>query len=371
MAQSTARIAVLLVAAVVAGVGVQAQGGPEWGGSWTSGPAPGFLLSRLDGAYVESTGLVYFLGGRQGTTTLGDVWTFNPATGTFADTGADLPTPISNYAANVLSDATGTGLYVFCGRDSAGAQTRAVQVYYPATNTAVQLTAADNYPGSVSCSAGLNVVVGNRVYVAGGLDALTAPYNSVETWVFDPTAAAGSRWTRLAAADLAQGRAYIMGAVVDGLIYAIGGAWFDGSLLNNVTTVQVLDPAAATPSWTTLAALPQECSSSRAWGFDSSSLYEDPSDNTSLAGKIISGCGYWSDEVNLVFAYTVATNTWEAFPSLLIDRRDMAGELVPLAGAPALWIWGGRSGDDTTPTQTSEYYSLALVPVELQSFTAE
>ena len=369
MARSVIRLAVIVMVVAPAVAVAQAADGPEWGGTWQSGPTTGFNLTRLDGAYVASTGLVYFLGGRLDTNTLGNIWTFNPATGTYADTGVVMPTPISNYTVNVLNDASGTGLYVFCGRDAAAGQTFAVQAFYPATNTAVQLPPADNYPGPTSCSSALNIVVNNKVYVAGGFNGTA---NSVQTWVFDPMAPSGSRWTRLTNADLAQGRAYIMGAVVDGLIYAIGGAYWDGvSALINVNTVQVLDPAAATPTWTTLAPLPQECSSSRAWGFDTTSLYVDPSDTTPLAGKIISGCGYWSDENNLVFAYTVATNSWEAFPSLQIDRRDMAGEFLPLASAPALWIWGGRSGSDTTPTQTSEYYSLELIPVELQSFTIE
>jgi len=369
MARSVVRLAVIVMMVAAAVAVAQAGDDQEWGGSWQNGPTTGFNLTRLDGAYDPGTGLVYFLGGRTGTVTYGSIWSFNPATGTYADTGADLVTPISNYTVNVLNDANGTGLYVFCGRDAAAGQTFGVQAFYPATNTAVQLPPADNYPGPTSCSSALNVVINNKVYVAGGFDGTA---NSVQTWVFDPMAPSGSRWTRLTNADLAQGRAYIMGAAVDGLIYAIGGAYWDGvSALINVATVQVLDPAAPTPSWSALTSLPEECSSSRAWGFDTSSLYVDPSDMTPLAGKIISGCGFWSTENEHVYAYTVATNTWEAFPWFQIIHRDMAGEFLPLASAPALWIWGGRSGDDTTPSQTSEYYSLELIPVELQSFTIE
>jgi hypothetical protein len=377
MVRNPSRLAIFTLAALTAVTCVQAAEGPEWGGTWQSGPTTGFNLTRLDGAYSPGTGLVYFLGGRLDTATLGDVWSFNPATNAYTDTGVDLVTPISNYTANVLTDSTGEGLYVFCGRNAAGGQNLSVQVYYPASNTAVQLPAADNFPGSLTCTSALNVVVGNKVYVAGGLDTAIAPYNATQTWVFDPMAASGSRWTRLVSADLAQGRAYAMGAAVDGKVYAIGGAFYDpasticGQALCNVTTVQVLDPAAATPTWTNLAPLPEECSSSRAWGFDSASLYQDPTDSTPLAGKIVSGCGWWATENERVYAYTVATNSWEVFPSFQIARRDMAGEFLPLTGSPAFWIWGGRSGSDVTPANSSEYYSLGLVPVELQSFTIE
>jgi hypothetical protein len=219
------------------------------------------------------------------------------------------------------------------------------------------------------------VVVNNKVYLAGGIDTVVSPYNAVQTWVFDPMAASGTRWTRLASADLAQGRAFIMGAVVDGKIYAVGGAYWDGvSALINVDTVLVLDPAAPTPTWTPVASLPEVCSSSRAWGFDTDSLYVDPTDMTPLAGKIIAGCGGWAaipppPNAN-VYAYTVATNTWEPFPPLLTARRDTAGEFLPLASAPALWVWGGYDGTGVGTT-TVEYYSLELIPVELQSFTIE
>jgi hypothetical protein len=373
MARSVVRLAVIVMVMAAAVAVAQAGDDQEWGGTWQNGPPTTFpqAFSRFDGAYDSGTGLVYFLGGRLAdNNTDGSIWTFNPSTGVYADTGLDMPTPISNYTINVLTDATGVGFYTFCGRTSAGAQTLGVQVYYPATNSVTQLPGADNFPGTLTCTSALNVVLDNKVYLAGGLDTLVAPYNAVQTWVFDPTAASGSRWTRLTNADLAQGRSYIMGAAVDGKIYAIGGAWYDGAALINVDTVQVLDPAAGSPTWTTLASLPEACSSSRAWGFDTGSLYVDPTDMTPLAGKIISGCGFWSTAIQAVYAYTVATNSWEAFPPFLTARRDQAGELLPIPGEEALWVWGGYDGTSVNTT-TVEYYSLGLIPVELQSFTVE
>ena len=372
MFRSVVRLAVIVMVMAAAAAVAQAGDDQEWGGTWQNGPPTTFpqALSRFDGAYNPGTGLVYFLGGRLAdANTDGSIWTFNPASGTYADTGLDMPTPISNYTINVLNDATGEGYYVFCGRPSAGGVVTSVQVYYPATNTVVQLPPADDFPGDAthSCSSALNAVVNNKVYLAGGFNATAM---SEQTWVFDPMAPSGSRWTRIASADLAVARAYIMGAVVDGKIYAVGGASWDGAALINLDTVQMLDPAAGTPTWTTLAPLPEACSSSRAWGFDTGSLYVDPTDMTPLAGKIIAGCGVWSTAIQAVYAYTVATNTWEPFPPFLTARRDTAGEFLPLASAPALWVWGGYDGTSVNTT-TVEYYSLGLIPVELQSFTIE
>ncbi|PWB67510.1 MAG: hypothetical protein C3F15_17870, partial [Holophagae bacterium] len=339
MARSVVRVAVIMMVAAAAVAVAQAADGPKWGGSWQSGPPTTFpqAFMRFDGAYVESAGLVYFLGGRLAdNNTDGSIWTFNPTTGIYTDTDETMPIAISNYTVNQLNDSTGLGLYVFCGRDSAGAQTFAVQGIYPATNTTFSLPPADNFPGPVACGGGLNAVVNNKAYIAGGFDGVSSM--GVQTWVFDPMAASGSRWTRLTSADLPQGLSYITTAVVDGKIYAIGGAYWDPATsgLLNVNTVLVLDPAAPTPTWTAVASLPEQCSSSRAWGFDTGSPYVDPSDMTPLSGKIIAGCGFWATPVTSVYAYTVATNNWEVFPPFNTARRDTAGEFLPAAGGPAL-----------------------------------
>jgi len=344
-------------------------------GSWENGPVMAAGMSRFDGGWWPPTGLVYFLGGRlTDNSTDGSILSFNPSTGVYLDTGVDMPIPISNYTANALTDATGTGFYTFCGRTNAGTQNFVTQVYYPATGTTAQLPAADNYPGDAThtCSGSLSVVYNNKAYLAGGFDGTNMnPW----TYVFDPMAASGSRWTRLTGADFVAPRAYIMGAVVDGLIYAIGGATFDGANLVNVATVERLDPAAGTPSWNdaAVADLPEVCSSSRAFGFNAASPYLDPVDGSPMASKIVSGCGVWATPNASVYRYTVATNSWAAFPALNVARRDIAAAMLPITGEPALWVWGGYDvGGGNSMTNTSEYYRLIVpVPVELVSFTVD
>jgi subtilisin family serine protease len=338
---------------------------PEWGGAWEYGPDTAFQLTRFDGGYYPGDGKVYFMGGRlfDGNTD-GRVWSFDPVAGTYADMGVDLVTPISNYTMNLLQDGAGDwGFYVFGGRPADGSVNFAVQVYYPDTNTAVQLDPADDFPGDITCTSGLNAVYENKAYVAGGFDATN---NHGETWVFDPTAAVGVKWTPIPTANLATARAYIMSAVVDGKIYAIGGAYLEAGSLVNVATVEVMDPADPSPAWEAVADLPEECSSSRAYGFDSGVPYWDP-DGTPFGGKIVSGCGFWADENEHVYVYDVDWDFWAEFPFLQTDRRDHAGEFLPLDGGdglPGMWVWGGRKDSDANVLISSEYYGVSSEPLE-------
>ncbi|QLQ04992.1 MAG: hypothetical protein HZY76_02035 [Anaerolineae bacterium] len=145
-------------------------------------------------------GKMYMLGFRTGTAgaTDGSVWVLDLATQVWSDTGVDMPVPVSNYTIAKLTDAAGVGLYLFGGRDSAGACTTTVQAYYPDTNTTAQF-AADPWTGQVNGEIvfpGAVEVVGNKAYAWGGFCGTTTdPYVSSDTLIFDPMAAAGSRWT--------------------------------------------------------------------------------------------------------------------------------------------------------------------------------
>lgn len=341
---------------------------PQWGSSWQDQPASPFALSRFDGAYSHKHNMVFFLGGRLADgTTDGSVWVLNSG-GVYADTGVDLVTPVANYTINLLEDANGIGLYILCGRTVAASFTGSVQIYYPDTNTAVQLGPEDNYPGSGTCTAAMNVVHNNKVYVAGGFDSLLPPYNWGETWVFDPLAPAGSRWTQIASANLSQPRAYIMGALVDDRLYAIGGSLYDptyaycGEMLCNLPIVEVLDLSDPVPTWSDAAAadLPEGCSEGRAFGFDSTSQFKDV-DGTPFAGRIVATCGGWSVESERVYAYSTRANHWDAFPSLNRTRRGQAAEFIPAsyAGVGAMLNWGGRSGSDANILNIPESYLVA------------
>ncbi len=347
------RIGILAVAWAACAVGAAS--------AWDSGPTTAFAFTRFDAGYSPGTGDVYFLGGRLAdSSTDGSVWKVDPETGTTTDTGADMPVPISNYTMNLVRDANGWGFYVFCGRNSAGTTVRTVQVYYPSLNAAYALPAADDYPNTLGCSGALNIVFNDRVYVVGGFNSATAPYNHGETWVFNPRGASGSRWSRIATANLSPARSYVMGAALDGKLYAAGGSWFDGSNLISVATVEVLDPKAANPVWSDTAAadLPEVCSEGRAWAFEHNTGYLTM-DRDGVNDQLIVSCGGWPDENANVYSYHPDENAWHLFASLAVPRRDFAAELLtPSSGATGLWLWGGRSTADTNVLDTSEVVPL-------------
>jgi hypothetical protein len=334
------------------------------GGAWTYGPETPFAFTRFDGGYSPYDGKVYFLGGRLSDgSTDGSIWSYNPRTQVWTDTGLDLPVPIANHQVSLYEHPENSILLAICGRAADGTMTDSVQFYNVTGQVAGQLPAEYDYPGSLTCMAGLNAFWHNKVIVAGGFDSVTPPYHPTETWLFDPDhVGSPPAWTQAPTGTLEPGRAYIMSAVVDDLVYAIGGAYFDGSSLVNVDTVQRLDPAAPSQVWVEVAPLPEACSSGRAWGFDSDSSLS--AFGRPLAGAIITTCGFWSDENNHVYLYDTHTDTWEEFPFLQTDRRDNAAESipaiggVPASGMPAIWVWGGRQDSDTNVLVSSEVYQL-------------
>ncbi len=323
-------------------------------GQWTqiSLPAGCPDWTRFDGEYFPATGLVYFLGGRGGTSggdTFGNVISFDPATQTCADTGTVMPTPVSNYSIGLVNNGTADLLCLFGGRDTGGAYATLVQCYDPLANSASPVSIlpgqlASFIPGGVA-------VVNNTAYVFSGFRNTVAPYHMSETWAWDPVA---NSWSQKG--DVSLGRGYINTAIVDGLIYGFGGDVFDGTNLVAQTIAEVFDPSTGVWSDAAVADLPEATGEGRAYGFDTTAPYD-------LAGQIIiAGGGLWPDNTPEAFSYDVASDTYDyTFGDLNVSRRNHAGFFVP--GDPgAMWVFGGRSGVDTPPYAPPEYYNVAFVP---------
>jgi hypothetical protein len=336
--------------------------------TWTNGPVTGFDYTRFDGEYFPGTGKVYFLGGRLGDgSTSGVVWSFDPVAGTYAATGATMSTPISNYDICLLEDdynlpAGDTyGLYIFGGRLSDGTNTAAVQAYYPTSNT-VRTISTDPFPGRISGNiyAALSAVAyNNQAYVYGGFYPATY-LTTAQTWVFDPLGSSGAKWTQLA--DLPWNRCYVVNAVVDSMIYAIGGDTADAgaAALYAKAECAVLNGNDPGSSWLPIASLPQITGETRGYGFDYDSPYE-------YAGQIVTaGQGQWPSETPVCYIYDVTGNAWNSFPNLILGRRNHAGAFIPgwqnSGGIPGMWIWGGRAGTDTA-LNTSEYLQMTSTAI--------
>jgi subtilisin family serine protease len=306
-----------------------------------------FQFTRFDAEFSQLTGRVYFLGGRLADgNTDGSVWMYNPVAKTYSDTGIDMPVPVSNYTIARVTDAVGDEvLLIVGGRAAAGTTTTAVQGFKPGSNIAVDYTATDPYP--VSTSPGSVEVVDNIAYIFGGFDSAAV---IADTYLFDITAAAGSRFST--GPDLNLARSYLASAVVDGKIYAIGGDTFDGAALIAQTMVEVLDTADPTPAWDDAAAadLPFPCDENRAFGFNTLSPFDY------RGTVVVAGCGQWTAEFAWSLLYDPATDTWdETFPDLNEARRNHAAAFVPEGeGAIGMYVWGGRQESDATVLATPE-----------------
>ena len=313
-------------------------------------PSP-FAGTRFDGERDAATNRIYFLGFRTtGDVTDGSVWYYDIASKTYTDTGVDMPVPVSNYGIAALNDSTGLGFYTFGGRDANAAIVTTVQAYYPATNTTAVFD-SDPWPGTtpagcVSLPANGVATVSNTAVVLGGASFLAngcADDNSAQTWMFDPMAPAGSRWTQ--GSDLNLARGYITPAVIGDTVYAIGG---DVNSAGSLIPQQTVEASAGGP-WDDagVADMPQPCDESQAFGFTGGPLANS---------IVLAGCGQWPSAVPDVLQYDSAANSWSIVGSLNDNRRNHAGAWLGASGNSAMYILGGYGEESgfIDPIQTSE-----------------
>jgi hypothetical protein len=302
---------------------------------FTTGKPSPFAATRFDGEYYSKTKRIYFLGFRTtGGATDGSIWYYDTKAKTYTDTALKMPTPVSNYGIAALKDANGIGFYVFGGRDANATIVTDTQVFYPATNTTAVIT-TDPYPGKTpaNCIAlpAMGVaVVGNKAAVLGGASFAAngcADDNSAQTWIFDPMAAAGSRWTQGPNLHLARG--YITPGVLGNKVYAIGGDTNAGGVLTPQTTVESWVFGSGSWDDAGVADLPQACDESQAFGFTKGKL----ANTITLAG-----CGQWPNALPDVMQYSSTGNAWSTVGTLNEARRNHAGALI---GKGTMFILGG------------------------------
>jgi hypothetical protein len=318
----------------------------------TRSPVP-FAATRWDGEYVPQLNRVYFLGFRDtANNTDGSIWYYDVAANSWVDTGKDLPVPISNYQVSMLRDSRGLGLWVFGGRDNLGNLVTNTQVYYPAFNAAMNVT-SDPWPGKtpsncVSLPAMGVATLANKAYVLGGVSFSAAPINcvdeaSAQTWIFDPTAAPGARWSQGPNMNVARG--YITPAVLRGRIYAIGGDTNVGGTLFAAPTVEAWQPPAGGWNDAAIADLPVPCDESQAFAWTAGPLAD---------GIVLATCGQWPVALGDTYYYSRPANTWSLVGSVNEVRRNEAGSFIRVGTQIRMLILGGYAADGFTALASTE-----------------
>jgi hypothetical protein len=322
--------------------------------NWTTGVPSTFGGTRFDGQYDATTKRIYFLGFRTfADATDGSVWYYDVVTQTYTDTGVDMKVPVSNYEIAPLTDSHGLGFYIFGGRDANAQLVTTVQAYYPAANKAVTIP-SDPWPGltPLGCVSlpGTGVTTLNNIaYVMGGFSTAAngcQDDSSAQTWIFDPMAAPGARWTQ--GPDLTFAHTYITPAVLGGRIYAIGGDTFLGvpATLVAVPTVEAWKPPLGGWNDVAVADLPVGCDESQAFAFTGGALAHD---------VVLAGCGQWPNATPDTYIYSSTANTWTLSGALNEPVRNHAGAII---GGGKMFVLGGYDCPGnicgTDPTTVSE-----------------
>jgi len=271
----------------------------------TISPCP-HAVTRAAGAVLD--GHFFVIGGEPWD---GYVQEYDPATTNWDAANAIMPSPASNLCAAVI----GGSIYI-PGGWTGSVNLDALQVYAPTSDT-WQTIATDPVPVPLSGSA--CAAYNNKLYVFGG----SASGTFVDTtYVFDPAATAGNRWTTGAAAPTAG--AYGDAIAAGGFIYYAG--------MRDATTdlagVYRYDPAA--DSWTVVPSLTTPRGGARLWTYE---------------GKLAVGGGGWSSYLASVEEYDLNTGTggtWTAGNPLNVGRRTFAAAQDLRDGS--LYAAGGWNG---------------------------
>ncbi|MDQ2805432.1 MAG: S-layer homology domain-containing protein, partial [Chloroflexota bacterium] len=308
-------------------------------------------IARAAGVGYFPNGKVYLLGGRHGIDgediALRTIYEYAPGANTWTAKAALLDSPqqgsiyTANMAAVVLTNSNGVRIYAVGGNSIDSIPTPVVRVYNPVADS---LTTDDAWPASPQHVPGGWAVYNNKLYIFGGFSRTANNFAGgvfSDTWRFDPLAASGSRWTQLPTANLNLGRGYIAGAALDGFIYAVGGdTWNPASAqLVPSTAVERMDPNAANPVWTTVAALPTARGDMGAWAYDTGSF-------STIAGHLVVAGGPFPVPDNVSYQYNPTTNNWVAFPNLVHATRNYG--TAQLNGI--LYALGGYDYTNNTPS---------------------
>ncbi len=317
-------------------------------GTWTQKADMPTARCVMDSAVVD--GKIYVIGGapvNYGATAV--VEEYDPATDTWS-TRADMPTARQMETVAVV----GGIIYVIGGNEGLPAGDRdlsVVEAYDPATDTwtrKADMPAARCGPTSA--------VVDGIIYVIGGMSATPAGYQADDVEVLSTVEAydpATDIWTRKA--DMPTARYFTGACVVDGRIYVSGGitAWKGYS---NISTVEIYDPR--TDTWTKGADMPRA-----KWGHTASAV---DGKMYIIGGESYELANLWYDgkiseyEMGTLFSiaymYDPAADTWTMAANIPTSRSWLTAAVVD----GKIYAIGGRQDPEDPFLSTVEEYDPGL-----------
>jgi N-acetylneuraminic acid mutarotase len=271
--------------------------------------------SGLAAAVVD--GNVYALGGSNYAINAANGWlptveAYLPATDSWV-TRASMPTArtdLSAAAVNGVIYAAGGDNVTACGTCNGFNPLATVEAYTAATNAwstkAPMLTARERF--AAAAVNGLVYVLGGLVVDNGVSPVWVKPTATVEA--YDP---ATNTWS--ARASMPTARSSLRAAVVNGVIYAIGG---DGASANGLLTVEAYSPA--TNTWSTRASL--------------------PAGNPISSADAVNGLIYAIRDYGEADVYDPATNAWVVRASMY--RSFYASSRATAVVGATIYTMGGR-----------------------------
>ncbi len=324
---------------------------------------PDLPESRLRGTAQVLSNTLYYIGGRMNSTYRDNIFYRNISSGNWMTSTATFTTVnMSNVQSAVLTDALGSHIFVLGGTGPSSDFTLAGMLYEftPGTPDTILTIDTDRWPArtpeGLGEIGGGSFVYNNKWYVYGGYGLDSGGNNVMDnrTWVFNPLAAPGSRWTQLTSANLSMARGYIGSTIVDGKGYAIGGSQDAGAgSLTDEMIVERIDPSVVSPTWSIRASMPMSNSNLQAYGFSTGT-------GTDIDGKVVIAGGRINNPspINNGYIYDPASDTWSTFANFITARRNYAKAQY----GHAFYALGGIVTNPSTGTATNEMLMAANAP---------
>lgn len=231
---------------------------------------------------------------------------YDPSTNTWTTLPGVMPDPASNICAAVI----GTDIYIPGGYSASSTYLNTLRVFHTSTNSWSVIT-TDPLPVGLSGTA--CAVLNNKLYAIGGVNSNVA---QASAYVYDPMAAAGSRWSTIASLNTAD--AYQSAVTIGGKIYVLGGNYCP-------TCVEVYNPSDS--AWHIVSNLTASRGGAGIYGI----------------GTTLYACGGgWNTYLDTCESYDTTqgySGVWQAHPSIMIEGRRTFGHasIGPVMYAIAGW----------------------------------